>query len=545
MVYHLGQWDESVREFEAALRIDPRIADVHNNLGVVQRAAGRLEEAVECFRRAVALAPERVEMRNNLGAALHAAGELEEAEEHLLSAAQADPRVANVRFNLSRLYLDQGRTDDALAAAREAIALNPRVADYHLALAAAQRAGGDLEGELNTLRGAVAVEPNHALARSDLGACLNVMGRFEEAEASLRRALEIDPRLAAAHENLARTRRFGESDRRHVERLEGLASQPNVSNADRVHLHFALGKMLDDMGEYERAMQHFVRGNALEHERMTYDAEAGRAFVARSCATFSAELVEEKRPLGSASDLPIFIVGMPRSGTTLVEQILASHPGVYAGGELEFFADASVRLPERLGGTKPYPECVSALDAATVDSLCSAYLADLRERMGEARRFTDKNPFNFAHLGLIMLAFPNARVIHCRREPMDLALSIYFQHFARRHDFAYSFADIAEYHRQYQQLMAHWHAVFPGRILDLRYEDLVADLETTARTMLDYLDLHWDERCLAFHQTQRPVGTASHWQVRQPLYAHAVERWRHYAPYLDELRAALAGPESR
>jgi hypothetical protein len=303
--------------------------------------------------------------------------------------------------------------------------------------------------------------------------------------------------------------------------------------------------MLDDIGEYERAMQHYVSGNALEHERMRFDSDAGRSFVARSRATFTAEFVEDKRPSGNPSDMPIFIVGMLRSGTTLVEQILASHPAIYAAGELEFFRGVSRQLPERLGGGEPYPDCLGALDAEALGSLCNGYLANLRERMGEARRFTDKNPLNFEHLGLIMVAFPNARVIHCRRDPMDLCLSTYFQHFSERHDFAYSFAEIAEYHRQYEQLMAHWHEVFPGRIYDVRYEDLVADLEAASRGMLTYLDLEWDESCLEFHRTDRPVGTASHWQVRQPLYTRSVERWRHYEPYLEELRAALADQQGR
>jgi hypothetical protein len=169
----------------------------------------------------------------------------------------------------------------------------------------------------------------------------------------------------------------------------------------------------------------------------------------------------------------------------------------------------------------------------------------MRKHMGEAVRFTDKNPLNFEHLGLIMLMFPNARIIHCQRDPMDLCLSIYFQHFSERHEFAYDLADIAEYHHQYEQLMAHWHSAFPERIHDLRYETLVADLEAASRGMFAYLGLEWDAKCLEFHRTARPVGTASHWQVRQPIYSHSVERWRHYEPHLGGLRAALGSPPAR
>jgi len=249
--------------------------------------------------------------------------------------------------------------------------------------------------------------------------------------------------------------------------------------------------------------------------------------------------VEDKRALGNPSDTPIFVVGMLRSGTTLVEQILASHPRIHGGGELEFFQRVAAQLPERLDGGA-YPECLKSLDAQTVETVTNAYLERLRGSLGEATHFTDKNPLNFQHLGLVLVAFPNARVIHCRRDPMDVCLSIFFQNFSEHHDFAYSFANIAEYHRQYLQLMEHWQGVFPGRILDVDYEGLVADLEGVSRGIFDFLKLEWDENCLEFYRTVRPVGTASHWQVRQPIYTRSVEHWRHYEPFLGELRAALA-----
>ena len=540
MLFQLGQVDQAVEAFKTAIGIDSREPGYHNNLGVVMEAVGRLEDAIPCFRASLELAPEQAEVNNNLGAALHAQGQFEEAERFLTAAARVDGSIANVSYNLSRLYVDQGRFDEAVVAARRAIELDPRHPQYHTALGAAQRAAGDVEGSLNSLRAAVAIDPGHAESLNDLGVCLLVLGRFDEAESSFRRALDADPRLAIAHENLARARRFGEEDRKQIEFVESLASASNQTDDDRAHLHFALGKMLDDLGEYDRAFAHFHSANALEHKGMRFDAESGRSFVARSRATVDEALVEEKRALGNPSDMPIFIVGMLRSGTTLVEQILASHPLIHGGGELEYFRRVAAQLPGQLGG-EAYPECLKSLDAQTVEAVSNAYIDRLRGNLGEATRFTDKNPLNFEHLGLILLAFPNARVIHCRRDPMDVCLSVYFQHFSERHDFAYSFADIAEYHRQYVELMEHWRGVFPGRILDVEYEGLVADLEGVGRGILDFLNLEWDENCLEFHRTVRPVGTASHWQVRQPVYASSVERWRHYEPFLGELRDAIAG----
>jgi tetratricopeptide (TPR) repeat protein len=545
VLFQSDQAEVAVEEFNAALAIEPDAAGIHNNLGVVLEAMGRLEDAIPCFRRSLELAPEQAEVNNNLGAALFAQGEFEEAERHLLAAAEIDASVANVPFNLSRLYLEQGKLDAAMSAARKAIKIDPGYPDYYIVLGAIQRAMGDLDESLNSLRGAVGMDPAHAMALNDLGVCLLVLGRFDEARLSFRRALDAEPRLAIAHENLARAGRFGDADRKQIEFVEALASAANQTEKSQIHLHFALGKMLDDVGEYERAFQHFQSGNALEHKRMRFDADAGRSFVERSRATFDAAFVEKKSTLGNPSHMPIFVVGMLRSGTTLVEQILASHPLIYAGGELEYFRSLARQLPERLGDGQPYPDCLKTLDAETIEAVSADYIEGLRKQMGEAKRFTDKNPLNFEHLGLILLMFPNARVIHCRRHAMDLCLSVYFQHFSQRHDFAYSFADIAEYHRQYEQLMAHWHSVFPGRIHDVQYETLVADLETVSRDIIEYLDLEWDENCLEFHRTVRPVGTASHWQVRQPLYTRSVERWRHYEPCLAELRAVLASQQGR
>jgi tetratricopeptide (TPR) repeat protein len=539
VLFQLGQGDAAVEEFHTAIAIEPEAERVHNNLGVVLEAMGRLDEAIPNFRRSLELAPEQAEVNNNLGAAMHATGAFQEAEQRLLEAARIDPSIANVQYNLSRVYLDQGKLDAAMSAARKAVDLNPRYPDYFIALGAVQRAAGDTEGSLSSLRAAVALDPAHAMALNDMGVSLLILGRFDEAESSFRRALDADPRLAIAHENLAKTRRFGDDDRKQIEYVEALASAANQTDEGQSHLHFALSKMFDDIGEYQRAFEHAQSGNALEHKRMRFDADTGRSFIERSRQIFDAAFVEEKSVLGNPSEAPIFIVGMLRSGTTLVEQIFASHPAIYAGGEREFFRGVARQLAQRIGNGQPYPECLQLLDAETIGAISSEYLEEFSRQSGDAVRFTDKNPLNFEHLGLIMLTFPNARIIHCRRDAMDVCLSIYLQHFSERHDFAYSFTDIAEFYGQYEQLMAHWHSVFPGRIHDVQYEDLVADFETVSRGMFEYLNLAWDDKCLAFHKTSRPIGTASHWQVRQPLYNRSVARWRQYEPYLEELLAAL------
>ena len=243
---------------------------------------------------------------------------------------------------------------------------------------------------------------------------------------------------------------------------------------------------------------------------------------------------------GDPSTRPVFVIGMIRSGTSLVEQILASHSDVYGAGELLEITKLASNLPQALDSSLEYPECIRQLDAGRIASSATGYLRYLAGRDDRAARVVDKLPTNFLHLGLIAILLPNAHIVHCRREALDVCLSIYFQRFAQGHFYAYDFDDIAAYYAEYERLMAHWKKVLPVEILDIQYEDLLDDLEGESRRMLDYCGLDWQEACLAFHRSQRPVRTASSWQVRQPLYRTAVARWRKFEPHLDELKRALS-----
>jgi tetratricopeptide (TPR) repeat protein len=539
VMYQMGEFAAAVEAFQGALRIHADSAEVFNNLGVAQQAAGDPDGATSSFRRALELDPRNLEACNNLGAALHERGDLEEAEQRLSQAIELDPDCDRAYFTLACLLADRGDLEGALQASRTAIRLDAGQADFHVNHASLLRRQGDLNGSLESLRAAIAVDPRHAVAHNDLGVDLLVLGRFDEAVSSFRRALQLNPRLANAYENLAKARRFGPEDRQQADSLEALAATPGLAHQARVHVHFALGKMLDDLAEHERAFAHFKTANELKHSTLSFDRAACASFVERTCASIDAALVEDKRGLGNPSQKPVFIVGMPRSGTTLVEQILASHPLVHATGEREYFRRVSAGLGGELAGSADYPECLRDLDGAAMDRISRAYLEETIADAGEAERVTDKMPLNFEHLGLIALTFPDAGIIHCRRDPVDLCLSIYFQHFAGDNAFAYSVEDIAEYHRQYQRLMSHWHRVLPGRIHDVHYEELVANLEQVSRGMLERIGLAFDESCLQFHRTERPVGTSSHWQVRQPLYTRSVERWRNYEPHIKAFRAAL------
>ena len=436
----LGETQAAADCYRAAIALEPSYAQAHNNLGLVLFQLDQADVAVEGAERRVGHRAQRrgdtqqsrrragshgtpgrrhqvLSPRRGAGAG---AGRGEQQSRNCPACPGRFPGVRAVpagccenrsegrqrSVQFVSVVSRPGQAGPAMGAARKAIEINPRYPDYYIALGAVQRTMGDLDDSLNSLRAAVAMDSAHAMALNDMGVCLLVLGRFDEAESSFRRALDAEPRLAIAHENLARSRRFGDEDRKQIEFVEVLASAPNQTEEGQTHLHFALGKMLDDIGEHQRAFGHFQTGNALEHKRMRFDADAGRSFVERSRATFDAALVAEKSAFGNPSDTPVFIVGMLRSGTTLVEQILASHPAVQAGGELEYFRSLAGQLPERLGGGQLYPDCLKALDAGTVNAASTAYVERIQKHLGEAKRFTDKNPLNFEHLGLILLMFP-------------------------------------------------------------------------------------------------------------------------------------------
>jgi tetratricopeptide (TPR) repeat protein len=338
--------------------------------------------------------------------------------------------------------------------------------------------------------------------------------------AMLRKATEIDPDRVGAWHNIAILTKISAGERSFVERLQEMLTAPRRTDYERSMLHFALGKAYDDLGEPELAIGHFDQGNALERKKLSFDRAEFATGIDRIIATFTADFFCRHAGVGTRDQLPLLILGMPRSGTTLVEQIVSAHPMVAAGGELTFWSEHQS------------PGSGDGLRQAGAE-----YLALLRRIGPEAARITDKGPFNFLALGQIRLALPQARVIHCRRDPIDTCLSIYFTRFAVPQPFAYDRGDLVFYYRQYQRLMAHWRAALSAdRLIEVDYEAMTADPEAQTRRLIDFCGLPWDDACLAPERNQGLVRTASVWQARQPVYRSSVARWHRYQPWLGELR---------
>jgi hypothetical protein len=307
-----------------------------------------------------------------------------------------------------------------------------------------------------------------------------------------------------------------------------------LSIEDRVELHFGLGKAYEDLGRPEKAFAQLLAGNALKRRQITYDEAATLGQLERVREVFTAELIRSRQGVGEPSPAPVFIVGMPRSGSTLVEQILASHPRVYGAGELK------IHLYTTVNGSQAFPELVPSMAGEQFRRLGESYLAEIKRLAPKALRIINKMPFNYIYAGLIHLALPNSAIIHTVRDPVDTCISCFSILFTEQLNHTYDLAELGRYYRHYEVLMAHWHRVLPPeRILDVRYEDIVADLENAARHIVAHCGLEWDERCLAFHQTERPVRTASFAQVRQPIYKSSVGRRRTYEAFLAPLRAEL------
>lgn len=466
------------------------------------------------------------------------AGEFARAGLVLEEVLRRAPTHEGAARRLADVAARSGRSDAAVATLEAAARAAPASAPIQVSLARVLSRTGRVEEALQGWARAVTLAPADASVHNGRGLTCMDAGHLEEAQASFMRAVELDPLLPGACLNLARSRRFDASDAPLVDRIERFLSR-RLDPMIAADLHFALGKVRDDLGEHKRAAASLRRANRLVHRTLHFDAASHTRAVDALTDTFDAAFFAGRPESISEREGPIFIVGMPRSGTSLVEQVLSAHPAVHGGGERGDLDRIARRVQQVTGSRLRYPRCAADLKSESTAMLAQEYLASgPRPGPGE-RRVTDKLPANFLHLGFIAHLFPNAALVHCRRDPRDVALSVFFQQFAEGHVWAYDFADIAAFSAAHQRLMAHWRRVLPRSFLEVDYEVLVRDPEPVCRRLLEHCGIEWDPRCLQFHRHRRVVATASNWQVRQPLYASSAGRWRLYAPHLPELVESL------
>ncbi len=489
-----GAYAEAVAFYKELVELDSRNADALNNLGAAFDKLGVLSEAEQCFRQAIAVKPDHSEAHCNLGILLRRRGETPESEIWLRRALKLKPNHVDARFNLGVTLVSLGRLREARTCFEKVLKRAPR----------------------------------HADALYLMGHIARLEGRFEEAEARFERVLKINTKMPGAWAALVGTRKMTSSDAAWLEGAKQIAAS-EITPSEKADVHFAIGKYCDDVNDFEQAFQNYKRANQLlKTIADPYERDVRRCFVDDMIRVYTREAISTVQGGASASMKPTFVVGMPRSGTSLVEQIIASHPAAKGAGELGFFGDEVLAHDSDLRQ--------GMLSEPARKKLAEGYLRTLETRCGDAPRVVDKAPVNSDYLGAIHSVFPNARIIYMRRDPIDTCLSCYFQHFSVAMNFTMDLSDLAHYFREHQRLMAHWRAVLPrGSILDVPYAELVADQETWTRKILDFLGLEWDERCLNFHETKREVVTASTWQVRQKIYKNSVARWRNYEKFINPL----------
>jgi tetratricopeptide (TPR) repeat protein len=532
------KYDEALAAYRKALELRPGFVDALNNMGTALRDMGRGQDAEATYRQALALKPDNPSALNNLALMFKEREQFDDASALLTRSMLLDPNNAKTLTYLALIRLEQKQTADAEIAASRALSLAPDEPEALNAMGLVRFEQQASDAALVLFRRAVACKPALADAHNNIGNVLKENGELTAAREAYERAIELDPRETAYYVNFADPHKFAAGDK-HLAAMEDMARNAgDLAPAARSRLNFALAKAYDDLGRYDEGFACLREGAALKRARITYDEAETLGQFDRIGSTFDRRLLAKEG--GFSSPLPIFIVGMPRSGTTLIEQILASHPAVYGAGELADFNWLVDQLPGTGTNAFRYPEDAAALTGDQLHALGASYVERQRQRAPNAERVTDKMPANFLFLGMVHMALPDARIIHVLRDPRDTCLSCFSKLFTAEQNFTYELGELGRYYRKYAELMAHWREALPeGRMLEVRYEDVIADLEGSARRIVDYCGLDWHKDCIAFHEARRPIRTASASQVRRPIYRSSEGRWRAYQEHLGPLLAAL------
>ncbi len=539
-----GQMEEGLLHCRRAVELAPRETLPRQNLGALLLEYGSVEEAMGVLSEAFQLAPDSINLCLVVGSAWAGMADYAEARRWFAKALELDPNLTLARCLTADAAVEAGEAESAAQIYREVLAQNPEHVEALAGLSRALLELGDVTGSVASLGQALHLRPEAAHLHALLGHTLSTAGDLAEAVACQRKAIALNPLLPGAHGNLLTTL-GGKATEEEIERASELLNLPWMTDDRRATLHFGLAHTLDGRGEWERAAGHMVQANAckkrhLEERDLGYDPAAHARYVDGLIEAFTPEFFERVRGLGESSERPVFIVGMPRSSTTLTEQILASHPRVYGAGERPFASQTFAMLPRILGRQAHPFSCLSLAGGPTLEKLAGWHLDQLHKLDGgRAARVVDKMPDNYQMLGWLAALFPRARFLHCRRDVRDVALSCWITHFGRIR-WAFDLEHIAHRIRQYWRIMAHWRRVLPVPLLEVDYEELTADQEGVSRRLLDWVGLEWDPNCLNFHKSDRLVRTASVAQVRQPIYRRSVARWKHYEAMLQPMLESLA-----
>ncbi|MFT6286464.1 MAG: tetratricopeptide (TPR) repeat protein [Halieaceae bacterium] len=533
----IGRGKEADTAFEQSFELSPTrkmmaLAGEHHQ-------AGRLQDAEQLCRKVLQQNPKQVDALRMLGLIAAAAGDLDEAESLLRQALVEAPDHVPAMFELGRVLKELDRNEDAIEVYQAVIKIQPDNAKAWFRLGGTLGPAALTEQAVDAYKQCLQLNPNHAGAWLGLGHMLKTLGQQEEGIAAYQRCREIEPDLGEVYYSLAnlKTYRFDDEE---LTQMKQRVESDAVKNTSEVNFLFALAKALDDRGEFEQAWHYYERGNANQRMLVSYDPVMTETTNDDLISYFSRDCLSRFGGAGNPDQAPIFVLGMPRSGSTLVEQIIASHSQVEGTSELPYIGRLSKSLNRNRADGMRYPQVLDELEPRHFHQLGSRYLEMASmHRVEGAPRFIDKMPNNFPSVGFIHCLLPNAKIIDARRHPMDTCVGNLRQLYARGQTFSYDQVDLGEYYLQYQRMMDHWEEVLPGKVLRVQYEDTVNDLESQVSRILEFLGLPWEDQCLNFHTTDRAVRTASSEQVRQPIYTSGVGYWKNYETHLDELHETL------
>ncbi|WP_019528013.1 tetratricopeptide repeat-containing sulfotransferase family protein [Dasania marina] len=533
----VGRGKEADQAYEAAFNLSPERKAMA--MAAKAQKEGRLEDAEKGYREVLKSNPDNVDALRMLAQLASAAAHYDDAERFLKRAVAKAPDFLLALLDLGEIYKNQNRYHEAVDTFKKAIAIAPNRPKAYLQLASTLAPASDPKEAIAIYQRCLEIAPGHPGALLSMAHQLKTAGRLDEGIKAYEDCIQSRPDNGETYWSLANLKTYKFNDTQIAE-MESRSAQQDIPASSRINFLFALGKAFDDRKDYQKAWHYYQLGNNEQRAEINYDPVHTEVTNDKVIATFTADLIAKYAGLGNSDKAPIFIVGLPRSGSTLLEQIIASHSQVEGTSELPYLTRVSTSLSKNRVDGVNYPEAVLELKERHLKQLGQDYL-DAAEihRVEKTPYFIDKMPNNFPHLGFLHCILPNAKIIDARRNPMDACVGNLRQLYAKGQNFAYDQTDIGEYYLQYQRLMDHWHEVMPGKILTCQYEETVADLEGQVKRILEYLELPWEDSCVNFHDNDRAVRTPSSEQVRQPIYTRSIGKWRRYESELEELKEVL------